>query len=145
MDIFPYQKKQSHNLLRLGVLLFLLGLLTGFALPAMKNPRMGLSSHMEGILNGIFLIAIGLLWQKLTLSDRILKITFWLLLYGTYVNWATVLFSAITGAGAMMSLSNPTMHGAPWQEAVVNFGLYSLSIAIVLACVFIIVGLKKVE
>ena len=36
------------RLLRLGVLLFLLGLLTGFAIPALTNPRMGLTSHLEG-------------------------------------------------------------------------------------------------
>jgi hydroxylaminobenzene mutase len=29
--------------------LFLLGLLTWFAVPALKNPRMALSSHLEAV------------------------------------------------------------------------------------------------
>ena len=39
-------------LLQLGILLFLIGLLTGFVIPKLANPRMGLASHLEGVLNG---------------------------------------------------------------------------------------------
>lgn len=42
-------------LFTLGLVLFLLGLFTGFAVPALKNPRMALSSHLEAVLNGMFL------------------------------------------------------------------------------------------
>jgi hydroxylaminobenzene mutase len=42
-------------LFKLGLTLFVIGLLTGFAIPALKNPRMGLTSHLEGVLNGMFL------------------------------------------------------------------------------------------
>jgi len=55
------QSKLDHKLIRYGILLFLLGLLTGFAVESMKNPRMGLSSHLEGTMNGMFLILIGLI------------------------------------------------------------------------------------
>src|ERR1700753_4150644 len=48
-------------LFTLGLVLFLLGLLTGFAVPAVKNPRMALSSHLEAVLNGMFLVLLGLL------------------------------------------------------------------------------------
>ena len=50
-------------LFKLGLVLFLLGLLTGFAIPALKNPRMALSSHLEAVLNGMFLVLLGLLWR----------------------------------------------------------------------------------
>ena len=39
---------------------FFLGLLSGFAIPVMSNSRMGLSSHPEGVMNGTFLMVIGL-------------------------------------------------------------------------------------
>ncbi|WP_131782738.1 hypothetical protein [Legionella gresilensis] len=64
--------EQSHKLLRYGILLFLLGLITGFIIPLMKNPRMGLTSHLEGIQNGIFLLLIGLIWDRFWLSKRLL-------------------------------------------------------------------------
>ncbi|MDB5226495.1 MAG: putative hydroxylaminobenzene mutase [Bacteroidota bacterium] len=143
MDIFPTQKIQAHRLLRLGVLLFLLGLITGFAVPAMKNPRMGLSSHMEGVLNGIFLIAIGLLWEKLLLSNRLLHINFWLIIYGTFANWFCILLAAIWGAGLSLPIAAMGMHGVSWQEAVINFLLYSLSLAMVATCVILLYGLRR--
>jgi hydroxylaminobenzene mutase len=56
-------------LLQLGIILFLIGLLTGFVIPKLVNSRMGLASHLEGVLNGIFLVAVGLPWQRLNLSN----------------------------------------------------------------------------
>jgi (hydroxyamino)benzene mutase len=42
-----------------GMFLFLLGLVTGFAESGFTNVRMGLAAHLEGVLNGIFLVALG--------------------------------------------------------------------------------------
>ena len=53
------QERQGHRLLQLGVTLFLLGLLVGFAVQSLANPRMGLASHIEGVMNGLFLMALG--------------------------------------------------------------------------------------
>ena len=52
----------GHRLLWHGLFLFLLGLLSGFAVPAVTNPRMGVSAHLEGVMNGVFLSVLGLAW-----------------------------------------------------------------------------------
>ena len=39
-----------------GMFLFLLGLLTGLAEQQFTNMRMGLAAHLEGVINGIFLV-----------------------------------------------------------------------------------------
>lgn len=52
-------KRQAKQLIFLGLLLFLSGLLTGLIIPFFKNPRMGLSAHLEGVMNGMFLILLG--------------------------------------------------------------------------------------
>jgi hydroxylaminobenzene mutase len=70
------QKFQFNKLIFLGVGLFLLGLIVGLFVPMFANPLMALSSHIEGILNGIFLILLGLIWNKIDLSIRWLKINF---------------------------------------------------------------------
>lgn len=44
-----------------GLLLFMLGLLNGFAIPRLQSPRLGLSAHLAAVQSGTFLIAIGLL------------------------------------------------------------------------------------
>ncbi|HKJ46188.1 MAG TPA: hypothetical protein VJ991_10205 [Balneolales bacterium] len=138
------QSKLGHKLIRYGILLFLLGLLTGFAVESMKNPRMGLSSHLEGTMNGMFLILIGLIWARLRLSNRTQKWAYGLALFGTYTNWATTLLAGIWGAGAaMMPIAGLHMSGTPWQEILIKFGLISLALAMVIVCVIILWGLRE--
>lgn len=96
------QSKLSHKLVKYGIALFLLGLLTGFAIPVMRNPRMGLDSHLEAVMNGMFLILLGLIWQRLRLSVGALKWGYALALFGTYTNWVTNLLAVIWGAGTEM-------------------------------------------
>ena len=67
----------SRGLLIAGVLLLLLGLLTGLGVGAMENPRMGLSSHLQGITNGLLLIGLGLMWPYLNLNALAQKALFW--------------------------------------------------------------------
>ncbi len=45
-----------------GMFLFLLGLITGFIESRFANVRMGLAAHLEGVMNGIFLVALGAAW-----------------------------------------------------------------------------------
>jgi hypothetical protein len=57
-----YMESTHRRLMWHGMCLFLLGLLTGFAEPHFSNMRMGLAAHLEGLMNGIFLIALGAVW-----------------------------------------------------------------------------------
>lgn len=135
--------RYARRLLQLGYALFLLGLLTGLAMPLFANPRMGLSSHLEGVLNGIFLIGLGLVWSQLKLNPRLQALIFWLVLYGTLANWAATLFAAIWGAGsAMMPIAGQGLHGLPSQEIIIAGLLLSLSIAMVSVCGLVLWGLR---
>lgn len=136
-------KRQADNLLFAGFFLFLLGLITGLIVPAFANPRLGLSSHIEGVLNGIFLIVLGLLWHKLALTDKTLKTTYWLALYGTFTNWLGMLVAAVFNAGKMLGIAAGGEEGPPFAEAVVAFFLITLSIAMVIISVLVLVGLRK--
>ncbi|MCF8242920.1 MAG: hydrogenase [Melioribacteraceae bacterium] len=137
------QSDQSRKLIRFGVLLFLLGLITGFLIPLTANPRMGLSSHLEGTLNGMLLIIFGVIWTKLNLSGRLLKWSFGLLLFGTFTNWATTLFAAIWGAGSeMMPIAGAGYQGTLWQEIIIKFGLISLSISMIIVSGIVLWGIR---
>jgi len=50
---------RKRRLLWHGMFLFLLGLLTGLIEPQFHNLRMGLAAHLEGVMNDIFLVALG--------------------------------------------------------------------------------------
>jgi (hydroxyamino)benzene mutase len=141
-----FQQTNSRHLIRFGILLFFLGLVTGLLVPKLANPRMGLSSHLEGLMNGMFLVILGLIWQRLRLSRLLSGITFWMALYGAYVNWATTLIAAFLGAGAtLMPMASLGQKGTPLQELFINFGLISLSIAILACCGLVLWGLRGVD
>jgi (hydroxyamino)benzene mutase len=143
MAVSPVEHR-GRTLLQLGVVLFLLGLLTGFLLPAMENPRMGLSSHLEGVMNGMVLVGLGLLWPMLTLGDRVRQLALVLAVYGTYANWLTTLAAGFWGAGGgMMPLAAAGYIGTGVQEGLVTFGLISLSVAMVIVAAVVLWGLHR--
>ena len=142
MDPIKSKKQQSDKLLFFGVMLFFLGLVVGLFIPMMANPRMGLSSHLEGVLNGIFLIALGLIWDKLELSKGWLSATYWLSLFGTFANWFAVLTAAVFNSGKMMPLA-AGKEGNPAAEGIVTFLLVTLSIAMLATCIMAMTGLLK--
>jgi len=143
MESLKQQNKQSNNLIFLGVLLFFLGLIVGLLVPIFANPRMGVSSHIEGVLNGMFLIVLGLIWHKIDLSKRWLKITFWLAIYGTFVNWLGILIAAIFNGGKMLGIMANGQEGSPLVERIVGFSLISLSVAMLFICVTTLLGLNR--
>ena len=50
-----------------GVGLVMFGLLTGLVSGSLANPRMGLAAHVEALMNGIPLIALGAAWRHVRL------------------------------------------------------------------------------
>ncbi|GBE65825.1 hydrogenase [Mycobacterium sp. MFM001] len=129
-------------LFALGLVLFLVGLLTGMAVPALKNPRMALSSHLEAVLNGMFLVLLGLLWPHIHLPDAWGVTAVALIVYSAYANWLATLLAAAWGAGRRFAPIATGEHVASaGKERVVSFLLVSLSLAIVVGVGIVIVGL----
>ena len=126
-----------------GMFLFVLGLLTGFVKPQFTNPRMGLAAHLEGVMNGSFLIALGAVWAEVRLPPRAKVTAYWGVLYGTYANWAVTTLAAIFGTAALSPIS-AAGHSAPaWKEGLVTFGFISVGLVIVAASVLVLWGLRR--
>lgn len=125
-----------------GLFLFLLGLLTGLVSANMTNPRMGLAAHLEGVMNGTVLIAVGAIWNEARLSARQATLTFWTVLYGTYANWAVTTLAALLGTGAMTPITAPGRVALPWQEQLITVGFISTGISIIAATVLLLWGLR---
>ena len=106
----------------------------------MTNQRMGLSGHLEGVMNGTFLIVIGVAWSKFQLASVYQTITYWTLIYGTFANWLFVTLAAMFGTKAMTPIAGSGHEGLPWQETLVSVGLFSVGIAMVVACGLLVWG-----
>lgn len=127
-----------------GMFLFLLGLLSGFAETKFANMRMGLAAHLEGVLNGIFLLALGSAWSKLELSGGGKRLAFWTTLYGSYVNWIVTTLAAVFGTKALSPLTGTSRGGQPWQERIITVGFMSVGIAILVAAILLLWGFRRV-
>lgn len=106
------------RLVRHGFALFLIGLLTGLAVYQLENPRMGVISHLEGIMNGMFLVMLGLAWDRLRLPTRARRTAFRAALLGAYANWAITFFAAAVGTSKPI-LAGAGFRAADWQEALI--------------------------
>ncbi|MBI5661735.1 MULTISPECIES: hydrogenase [Ignavibacterium] len=135
-------KRRSDWLLFSGILLFLLGLLIGMFIPMLANPRMGLTAHLEGVMNGMFLAILGIIWNKLVISDKWLSITFWLTLYGSFANFSAVIIAAITGAGKLMPMAGGK-EGTALIEGLISFLLITLALAMIFICIVVLTGLYR--
>ena len=125
-----------------GMLLFMLGLVTGFAEQHFTNVRMGLAAHLEGVMNGNFLVAVGAIWAEVRLPPAGKKVAYWTALYGTYVNWLVTTLAAIFGTAALSPITAPGHNGLPWQESLVTAGFVSVGLVIVAASLLILWGLR---
>jgi hydroxylaminobenzene mutase len=143
MDNVDIWERAERLLIFVGIALFLAGLLTGFAMPLMENPRVGLSSHLEGVLNGVFLIALGSVWKRIGLVGRSHSVAFGLVLFGTVANWLATLLAGLWGTGAMMPIAAAGRSGTALQETVVTILLYALSLAMVAACAAFLFGSRR--
>jgi hydroxylaminobenzene mutase len=132
------ESDRQRRLIWHGVLLFLLGLLVGLLENHVVNPRMGLAAHLEGLMNGTFLIAVGGVWHFVRLSSGLAVLTFWTLLYGTYANLLTTTAAAIIGASSLSPVTGAG-HSAPaWQETLITFGFVTVGIAMLISTALIL-------
>ncbi|WP_249148049.1 hydrogenase [Bradyrhizobium jicamae] len=125
-----------------GICLFLIGLFTGLAEQHFANVRMALAAHLEGVMNGTFLLAVGAVWRDVKLSSRASAAAYWTLLGGTYGNWAVTTLAASLGTAALSPITGAG-HSAPqWQESLVTAGFITIGLAIIAASVLLLWGLR---
>ncbi|HXJ10688.1 MAG TPA: hypothetical protein VNH19_00330 [Candidatus Limnocylindrales bacterium] len=135
-------ESSNRRLMWHGMFLFLIGLLTGFAEQHFANVRMGLAAHLEGVMNGTFLLALGAVWNEVRLPGRSKTITYWVALYGTYGNWFVTSLAGIFGTAALSPITAAGHSGNPWQETAVTIGFMTVGITIVATSVLVLWGLR---
>lgn len=141
-EIAPVANR-ARRLLRSGTALCLLALITGLAVPLFANPRMGLAAHVGGLMNGIFLLVVGLAWKELELSERAQAWTFRALLVGTFGNWGSTVAAAAWGTGSLTPIAGGGLRSGQVQEAVVTLGLVAVGVTMLAGTVALFVGLRE--
>jgi hydroxylaminobenzene mutase len=133
----------ARRLLRSGVVLILLSLVIGLVIPGLTVPRLGVAAHVNGVVGGLALIVLGLLWPHLDLSPRARRAVFWLGVYSFFVATIMPLLGAVWGAGAsMLPIAAGAARGTPVQEAILSAGLITAGASVFVLFVLLFVGLR---
>jgi len=140
-----YMETPERKLLWHGALLFLLGLLTGFIEVRFTNMRMGLSAHLEGVMNGTFVFVLGAIWGELRLPRMAEMTAYGTLLYGTYGNWVVTILAAVFGTAANTPIAAAGHSGKPWQESLIAAGFLSVAISMIACTLLVLWGLSGRE
>jgi hydroxylaminobenzene mutase len=126
-------------------MLFFLGLLSGCLVPVLNASRLAMAAHLEGLLNGMFLILVGgVVWKELRLSEGVRAASFWLLLVSAYASWGFCQLAAFFGASRTLVIAGAGHSAAPWQENLVSAGLGIGACSVLIACCLVLYGLRKV-
>jgi (hydroxyamino)benzene mutase len=125
-----------------GMFLFLIGLFTGFAEMHFANTRMALAAHLEGVMNGTFLLALGAAWTEVRLSSRTQTLAYCMALCGTYGNWFVTTLAAAFGTAALSPITAAGHIGLPWQETLVTLGFLFVGVTIVCTSLLALWGLR---
>lgn len=135
--------RQGHRLLQTGMFLFLAALLVGLAVPRFAVPRLGLSLHLLGLMQGLFLMLASLFWERLRLPVAMFRAAFWLTLYGCFAPLTANLLAATWGAGqTLLPMAAGQAHGSPLQERIITILLRTGGASLIAAAILILWGLR---
>lgn len=128
------------RLARHGAILLLLGMLTGFVIRHFNNEGAGNAAHLVGLIGGYGLIAVALLWPRLSLG-RWSGAAAWITVGSLYLNWLGVVF-VMLGSGPKPA--GAAFPGSPafWNEAA--FVVLKTAVALsLLSALLILAGLRR--
>src|SRR6266508_3001549 len=137
---------QSQRMLQIGIALFVFTGLEGFVIPSLPVPPLGRSVHTLSALQGVMILALGLLWSRLNLGAATSRIAFWTYVYSSFATLIPFVLAAIWGAGnTTIPLAAGAARGSALQEAIINIVLYSAAPPFFISMALILWGLRIVE
>lgn len=137
----------SRQILIHGMLLVLVGLLWGFAVPATPYPRAAVGAHIQFVTNGLLLMAVATV--LLTLPHRVGLRSVWVMVMAAWLTWAMALSEVANswwGTTHMLPIAARqagAAGGEPWQELVVALAHIGAGVGLVIAWTVLVVGFLR--
>ena len=116
-------ESQRRRLLRHGFIFLFLGVWLGIATAVLPHPRAWMAAHLTALLTCLVLVAIGLVWRELRLTQRQRSIGLLTGLTSAYLGMATNIFVAIVDLPGPASRPGVT---PPMPQAAIFFALLAV-------------------
>jgi hydroxylaminobenzene mutase len=129
--------------MQVGVGLLLFVSFEGFVIPQFAVPRLGLSVHTLGALEGVLLLALGVVWARLSVGVALSRIGFGLLVYSNLAILGAYSLAALWGAGnETIPLAAGAAHGGWLQEGLIKYLAYSSAPTGIVSFAIVLWGLR---
>jgi hypothetical protein len=133
-------ESQRRRLLRHGFIFLFVGVWLGIATAALPHPRAWLAAHLTAFFTCLILVAIGLAWRELKLTERQRSIAVITGFTSAYLGLAGNIFTAINGLPGPASQPGVPV---PMPQAVVFFTLLAVIVpATLIAFGLVLYGMR---
>jgi len=146
-NITMQTQERGRQILIHGMLLVLVGLLWGFAVPLTPYPRLALGAHIQFVTNGLLLIVMAILLLKFT--HNIGSKAAGVMLLAAWLTWPMALSEAANswwGTSQMLPIAASqagAVGGLDWQELVVKLTHIAAGIGLAIAWGLLVMGFLK--
>ncbi len=137
----------SRQILMHGMMLVLIGLVWGFAVPATPYPRLALGAHIQFVTNGMLFMVLGIL--LLAIPHRVGLKSIWVMVIAAWLTWAMALSEVgnswwgTTRTLPLVARQAGAAGGEPWQELVVTLTHFAAGVGLIIAWVLLVIGFLK--
>ncbi len=136
--------RQGHRMLQLGIGHFVFSGLEGFAIPVLPVPALGRSVHTLSGLQGVMLLALGLLWPRLKLGATASRVAYLTYVYSSLATLVPFVLAAMWGAGnTTIPLAAGSARGTKRQEAIIKGVIYSAAPTFFVSMALVLWGLRS--
>lgn len=137
----------SQQILIHGMMLVLVGLVWGLAVPGTPHPRLALGAHIQLVTNGMLLIiqAIALLALPHGVGPKSIRV----MVVAAWLTWAMAMSEVANswwGTTQMLPIAARqagATGGEPWQELVVTLTHIAAGVGLIIAWLLLVVGFLK--
>jgi (hydroxyamino)benzene mutase len=143
MQVMNLLSRQSQAMLAIGIGLWVFSGVEGFFVPFLASPPLGRSVHTLSALQGVMILALGLMWPRLDLTATAARTAFWTYVYSSFATLIPFILAAVWGAGnTVIPLAAGGARGNDFQEAVINVVIYSAAPPFFVSMGLILWGLR---
>jgi len=138
---------QSRQILMHGMILVLVGLVWGFAVPGTPHPRLALGAHIQLVTNGMLFMVLGT--ALLAVPHRVGLKSVWVIVAAAWLTWAMAMSEVANswwGAAQTLPLAAGeagASGGKSWQELAVTMTHFAAGVGLIVAWVLLVVGFLK--
>ncbi|MCG7536542.1 hydrogenase [Pseudoalteromonas sp. OOF1S-7] len=128
------------QLIFIGIVLFLIGLIQGALIPYVKNSRMALSGHLTAVQCGMAVALFGVIWSLVELPLFLELLAAYGSVFGFILIWLGITIASLTGASKALPIAGAGFSANNTIEFTVKVVVRTGSLLSLIACAVLVFG-----